>query len=193
MKQPSRLLALVALGAGLALSARAAVETYVPDPAHSTVGFNIRHFFTKVPGTFTKYTATIKVDRENLEKSTAEATIDIGSVSTGQPKRDTHLQQPEFFDAAKFPTMTFKSKSWKKIDDKNYDVTGDLTIKGVTKEVVLKVTALGFGPGPMPGSQISGWEGATKLNRHDFGVSAFKGVVGDDVEITINVEAGLKK
>ncbi len=191
MKLPHRFLAVAALVAGLALTARAAVETYVPDPAHTTIGFTIRHFFTKVPGTFTKYDAKIVVDRDHLEKSSAEATIEIASVSTGQPKRDNHLQQAEFFDAAKFPTMTFKSKSWKKTGDDTFDVTGDLTIKGVTKEVVLKVKSLGFGPG-MQGVMLSGWEATTTINRHDFGVSAFKGVVGDDVGIAINVEADKK-
>lgn len=192
MKLHPRLLAAAVLAVGLIASSRAAVETYVADPAHTTIGFNIRHFFTKVPGTFQKFDAKIVVDRENLEKSSAEATIQIASVSTGQPKRDAHLQQPEFFDAAKFPTMTFKSTVWKKLDEKTYEVTGDLTIKGKTKPVVLKVTALGFGEGMPPGTQISGWEATTKLNRHDFDVSAFKGVVADDVEISINVEAQKK-
>jgi polyisoprenoid-binding protein YceI len=172
--------------------ARAAVETYVPDPAHSSINFTIRHLFTKIPGAFTKYTATITVDRDHLEKSSAEASIDVSSVNTGAEKRDAHLQKAEFFDAEKFPTITFKSKSWKKTGDNTFDVVGDLTIKGVTKEVVLKTTALGFGPGLQPGTQVSGWEATTKINRHDFGVSAFKGAVGDDVEITINLEAKLK-
>ena len=192
MKLPAPLLALAAFAAGFATTARAAVETYIPDPAHTTIGFNIRHFFTKVPGTFTKYTATIIVDREHPEKSSAEATIDVASVSTGQPKRDTHLQQPEFFDAAKFPKITFKSKSWKKTGENTFDIVGDLTIKDVTKEVIVKATSLGFGPG-MQGMMLAGWEATTRLNRHDFGVSAFKGVVGDDADITINVEAQLKK
>ncbi|HUR59106.1 MAG TPA: YceI family protein [Opitutaceae bacterium] len=192
MKLASRLLLVVAFALAFSVRASAATETYVPDPAHSSIGFSIRHFFTKVPGSFTKYTATILVDRENLEKSSAEATITVASVSTGQPKRDTHLQQPEFFDAAKFPTITFKSKAWKKTGENAYDVTGDLTIKGVTKEVILKVSALGFGPG-MQGAMLSGWEATTKVNRQDFGVSAFKGAVGDEVDITINVEAQLKK
>jgi polyisoprenoid-binding protein YceI len=192
MKLPPRFPAVAILALGLIAPGRAAVETYVADPAHTTIGFNIRHFFTKVPGTFQKFEAKLMVDRENLERSSAEATIQIASVSTGQPKRDTHLQQPEFFDAAKFPTMAFKSTAWKKTGENTFDVTGDLTIKGKTKPVVLKVTALGFGEGLPPGTQISGWEATTKLNRHDFDVSAFKGVVGDDVDITINVEAQKK-
>lgn len=193
MKYRSFLLALAALALGFANTASAAVETYVADPAHTSIGFNIRHFFTKVPGRFTKFTATLTVDRDHLENSSAEATIEIASVSTTEPKRDAHLQQPEFFDAAKFPTMTFKSKAWKKTGEDSFDVTGDLTIKGVTKEVVLKVKSLGFGPGARPGVMLSGWEATTTIKRDDFGVSAFPKVVGDDVDIVINVEAGLKK
>src|SRR5882724_10669446 len=182
-------LLLAGLVLGFAGTASAAVETYVADPAHSSVNFSIRHFFTKVPGRFTNFTATLTVDRDHLENSSAEATIEIASVKTEAPDRDAHLQKAEFFDAAQFPTMTFKSKSWKKTGEDTFDVTGDLTIKGVTKEAVLKVKSLGFGPGMRPGSMLSGWEGTTTLHRSDFGVSAFPKVVGEEVEITINVEA----
>jgi len=193
MKTRSRLLVLAGLALGLAASASAAVETYAADPAHSSVNFTIRHFFTNVPGRFTKFDAKITVDRDNLENSSAEATIDIASVNTAAPQRDAHLQKPEFFDAQKFPTMTFKSKAWKKTGENAFDVSGDLTIKGATKEVVLKVTLLGFGPGMQPGVMLSGWQGTTTIHREDFGVSAFPQVVGADVEITINVEADMKK
>jgi polyisoprenoid-binding protein YceI len=188
----SRLLALVALGSGLALSARAAVETYKIDPAHSSVGFNVRHFFTKVPGVFAKSSGTITVDRDNLEKSSVEATIDVGSVNTREDKRDAHLKTGDFFLVEKFPSMTFKSKSWKKTGADTYDVTGDLTIKDKTKEVVLKVKSLGFGPGSR-GAQLSGWEATAKLDRRDFGITYGQGVVGNDVDVTIDIEAILQK
>lgn len=193
MKLAAKFLLVASLALGLTRVASAAVETYVADPAHTSISFSIRHFFTEVPGRFNKFTVTLTVDRDNLENSSAEASIDIASVSTGAEKRDAHLQKPEFFDAAKFPTMTFKSKSWKKTAEDTFDVTGDLTIKGVTKEVVLKVKSLGFGPGMQPGSKLSGWKATTTLHRDDFGVSAFPKVVGADVEITINIEAGVKK
>ena len=195
MKTRSRLLVLAGLALGLAASASAAVETYAADPAHSSVNFTIRHFFTNVPGRFTKFDAKITVDRDNLENSSAEATIDIASVNTAAPQRDAHLQKPEFFDAQKFPTMTFKSKAWKKTGADTFDVTGDLTIKGVKKEVVLKVKSLGFGPG-MQGAMLSGWEATTTLNKTDFGVNgpAMLGkALGNDVAITIGIEADLKK
>jgi len=195
MKSITKLFLLAALAAALAASVRADVETYAIDPVHSSVGFSIRHFFSKVPGSFTKFSGTITADRANLENSTVEATIDIGSVSTANAQRDTHLKTPDFFDVAKFPTMAFKSKAWKKTGDDTFDVTGDLTIKDVTKEVVLKVHLLGFGPGAR-GAMLSGWEATTTLNKADFGVNvpaALGKMLGDEVAITIGVEADLKK
>jgi len=176
----------------LTATASAAVETYKLDPAHSSVDFSIRHFFSNVPGSFAKVGGTIVVDRDDLTKSTVEATIDIASVTTNNDKRDEHLRSASFFDAAKFPTATFKSTSWVKTGDDTYDVTGDLTIKGTTKSTVLHVKSLGFGPG-MKGAMLSGWEATTTLKRADFGVTGFEKVIGDDVAVTINSEADLQK
>lgn len=182
----------VALALGTLHTASAAVETYQVDSAHSSVGFNVRHFFTKVPGNFAKFTGTITVDRANLERSAVEARIEIASVNTREPKRDQHLQSGDFFLAEKFPAMTFKSKAWKKTGADTYDVTGDLTIKDKTKEVVLKVKSLGFGPG-MQGATLSGWEATTTLDRRDFGITYGQGIVGNEVDVVINIEAGLQK
>lgn len=196
MNLRSCLPALAILALGIAGTASAAVETYVIDPVHSSVGFNIRHFFSKVPGHFTTFTGTITVDRDNLENSRVEASIDVGSINTTAEKRDNHLKSPDFFDFAKFATITFKSKSWRKTGTDTYDVTGDLTIKDVTKEVVLKVRSLGFGPGMRPGSMLSGWEAATTLRKSEYGLAgpAMLGkVLGDEVDVAINVEAGVKK
>ena len=149
MKLTSKFLTLLAVASGLSLSASAAVETYTIDPVHSSVAFTVRHFLTKVPGRFTKFSGTITVDRDNLENSSVNASIDVGSVDTDNDKRNGHLKSPDFFDAAKFATITFTSKSWKKTGDGTFDVTGDLTMHGVTKEIVLKVDLIGFGPGMM--------------------------------------------
>jgi polyisoprenoid-binding protein YceI len=195
MKLTTKFLALAALASGIANMASAAIETYTIDPVHSSVGFSVRHFLTKVPGLFTKFSGTITVDRANLENSTVEATIDVGSVSTNNEKRDGHLKTPDFFDAANFSSITFKSTSWKKTGDSTFDVTGDLTIRGTTKPVVLKVDLMGFGPG-MQGAQLSGWDATTTINREDFGVNgpAFLGkALGSEVGISITVEADLKK
>ena len=181
--------------AAFAQSVSAAVETYKIDPVHSSIGFSIRHFVSKVPGSITSFTGTITVDRDNLEKSSVAVTIDINSIAIANEKRDQHLKSPDFFDVAKFPSATFASKSWKKTGEDTYDVTGDLTLKGVTKEVVLKAKLLGFGPG-MQGAQLSGWEITTTLNKADFGVNgpAMLGkALGAEVAVTASVEADLVK
>ncbi len=169
-------------------SALAATETYVADVAHSSVHFGVRHFFTKVPGSFSKFEATIVVDRDAMEKSTIKASVDVDSINTNQEKRDAHLKTADFFDVAKFPKMTFASTAWKKTGDNEYDVAGDLTLHGVTKPVTLKVKSLGFGPG-MKGTQLSGWEAKGAIKRSEFGMTGGAPAVGDDVEIEINVEA----
>jgi polyisoprenoid-binding protein YceI len=194
MKLPSRLLALAALATTLACAASAAVETYQIDPVHSSVGFKVRHFVSRVPGTFTKFSGTIMVDRDHMENSSVEATIDVGSVNTSNDQRNGHLKSPDFFDVAKYATITFRSKSWKKTGEDTFDVTGDLTIKDVTKEVVLKVTLLAFGPG-MKGMMLSGWEATTTLKRSDFGVNGpamLGAALGDDVAVSIGIEADMK-
>jgi polyisoprenoid-binding protein YceI len=195
MRIPSALVAFAVLASGAATSASAAVETYAIDPVHSSVGFKIRHFVSHVPGSFTQFTGTITVDRDNLENSSVEAVINVGSINTFNEHRDADLKSPNYFDADKFGTMTFKSTSWKKTGDNEFDVTGNLTIKGTTKEVVLKVTLLGFGPG-MRGAQLSGWEATTTLSRGDFGVTgpAMMGkALGEEVSISITIEADLKQ
>ena len=194
MKYSLRLLSFAGLALGLLASAHAA-ETYNIDPVHSSVGFSIRHVFSKVPGNFTKFSGTLVVDRADLEKSSVEATIEIKSLDTRSAKRDSDVQGADYFDSANHPSITFKSTSWKKTGADTYDVTGDLSIKGVTKSVVLQTKLLGFGPGLM-GAYVSGWEATTTLKRHDFGVAgpAWLGTaIGEEVAVTIGIEADLKK
>jgi polyisoprenoid-binding protein YceI len=191
MKPLSRIALSALLAIGLGSTASAAVETYTIDEVHSSVAFSIRHFVAKVPGKFKKFKGTIRFDRENPAASSAEATIEIASIDTGNQKRDDHLRSGDFFDATQFSTMKFTSKSWKKTADDTYEVSGDLTLKDVTKPVVLKVTSLGFGPGS-GGAQLSGWEATTKINKKEFNVKdppMLDAALGDDVTITINIEA----
>ena len=171
---------------------QAAVETFSIDPVHTWVGFSVSHFFTKVPGYFSKVKGTIVVDRSNLENSTVEALIEVASITTNTKMRDDDLRSTNFFAAAAFPAMTFKSKSWKSTGGDTYDVTGVLTMKNVTKEVVLKVTSLGFGPG-MNGAAISGWQATLALDRRDYNITADQGAIGNTVDVLINVEADLSK
>jgi polyisoprenoid-binding protein YceI len=181
---------ITALALASLISAKAAVETYNIDPVHTWVGFSIAHFFTKVPGYFSKVKGTIVVDRDHLENSTVEAVIEVASITTNTKMRYDDLRSTNFFAAAEFPSMTFKSTSWKSTGDNTYAVTGMLTMKNVAKEVVLKVTSLGFGPG-MKGAAISGWEATLTLDRRDFDIAADQGLIGNNVDVLINVEADL--
>jgi len=192
MKRSILALVFATLALGSLTSAKAAVETYNIDPVHTWVGFSIAHFFTKVPGYFSKVKGTIVADRDHLENSTVEAVIEVASITTNTKMRDDDLRSTNFFAAAQFPSMTFKSKSWKSTGDNTYAVTGVLTMKNVAKEVVLKVTSLGFGPG-MKGAAISGWEASLTLDRRDFDISADQGLIGNSVDVLINVEADLSK
>jgi polyisoprenoid-binding protein YceI len=190
-----RLLALLAVVSLLA-TARAETEVYKIDPVHSSISYSIRHVFSKFTSSFTKVTGELTVDRADLTKSSVVATIDVAALTTDNEGRDKHIKGPDFFDVVKFPSATFKSKSWKKTGENSYDITGDLTIKDITKEVVLKANVLGFGPGMRPGTFLTGWEATTTIKKSDFGLAGpatLKDALGDDVALTINIEAGYKK
>jgi polyisoprenoid-binding protein YceI len=196
MKLPSRLFVLAVSAMALVSVASAATETYTIDPVHSSVAFNIRHFVSKVPGKFSKFSGTVTIDKDNPANNVADATIETASFDTGTQRRDDHVRSADFLDAAKFPTIKFKSKTWTKTGNDTFEVTGDLTIKGVTKPVTLKVTALGFSPGMMPGQTLGGWEATTTINKKEFNVidpAMLDAALGDDVNITINIEAGSTK
>jgi polyisoprenoid-binding protein YceI len=192
MKHPILSLIAASVTLGSFASANAAVETYDIDPVHTWVGFTVSHFFTKVPGYFSAVKGAIVVDCDHLEKSNVEAVIEVASITTNTKMRDDDLRSTNFFAAAKFPAMTFKSKAWKSTGGDTYAVTGVLTMKSVAKEVVLKVTSLGFGPG-MKGALISGWEASITLDRRDFDISADQGMIGNRVDVVIQIEADLRK
>lgn len=174
----------------LASQATAAnVETYKIDKGHSSIKFSIRHFVAKTTGNFGEFEGTLVVDRDDLTQSSVEATINVPSIYTASKKRDKHLQEDDYFAAAKHPLMTFKSTAWKATDDKDkFKVTGNLTLNGVTKPVTLDVELLGFGDG-MRGAYLSGWEATTTIDRTEWGVNGGQPAVGNDVDITINIEA----
>ena len=169
------------------------------DPAHSSAVFKVRHLgISNVTGGFKKMSGVVNLDEADITKSTVEAVIDATSLDTGEPKRDEHLKSPDFFDVAKFPTLTFKSKKVEKVGEGKLKVTGDLTIKGVTKEVVLDVDGP-LAPVNAFGGQKSGASATTTINRQDYGVAWSKVmeggglVVGNDVTITIDLELNKKK
>ncbi|MGJ8654035.1 MAG: YceI family protein [Opitutaceae bacterium] len=183
------LLSSICLGLLATQATAANVETYKIDKGHSSVKFSIRHFVAKTTGNFGEFEGTLLVDRDDLTQSSVEATISIPSVDTASEKRDKHLQEDDYFDAAKHPLMTFKSTKWKATDDKDhFKVTGDLTMNGVTKAVILDVELLGFGDG-MRGAYLSGWEATSTIDRTEWGINGGQPAVGNDVDITINIEA----
>jgi polyisoprenoid-binding protein YceI len=188
---------LAVLPALLAVSSAKAVDTYAFDKVHSNLGFEVRHLFSKIPGKFADFTGQIQYDEGNPEQSSVEVKIDAKSITTSDDQRDADLKSPNFFDVAKYPQITFKSKTVKKTGDGKFDVSGDFTMHGVTKEVVLKVELLGKGPGPKEGTTVSGWEATTAIKRSDYGLTWNKviegtQVVGDDVTIDLKVEADKK-
>ncbi len=192
----------VAPAAALALlvvsgTAWAEKETFTLDRNHTEIGFKIRHFVSKVGGRFTKFDGTIELDRANPTASSVNLKIDAASIDTGTPSRDKHLNSPDFFDTGEFPEITFVSTKVAAKGKDTYDVTGDLTIKGVTKTVVLSVVANGFANDGR-GGQKAGFDVTTKVNRKDFGVNWNSIVDGnamlaDDVDIVVTVEANKKK
>jgi polyisoprenoid-binding protein YceI len=188
MKQFVLATALLALSAPFAL---AQASTWASDPAHSEVDFSIKHMsVSNVHGRFGKVNATISLNAADITKSIVIATIDTTTVDTGEPARDTHLKTDAFFDVAKFPTATFTSTGVTK-SGSNLKVTGNLTLHGVTKEVVLDVEAPGSPiESPMDHKQHSGFSATTTVSRTAFGIgSKFPAaVLGDDVKLTIELE-----
>lgn len=193
MKKCSLLLFFGALLSAPLLTANAA-DTYKMDPVHSSISFKVRHFFSYVNGSFKKFEGTITLDPDHPEKSAVNATIDVSSIDTRNDNRDNDLRSADFFDAAKYPTITFKSRSVKQTGADSADVIGDLSMHGVTKEITLHVKFLGKGKG-MGGKPISGWQVTTEpLKRSEYGLTWSKVVegtaaVGEEVTITIDIEA----
>ncbi len=175
--------------------AMAQSATYAIDPAHSEIDFAIKHMaISTVHGQFRVKSGTISYDPATPEKAAVDAVIDVKSVATGQPQRDGHLNSPDFFDTAKFPTAEFKSSSVKKTGD-GYDVYGDLTLHGVTKPVTLHMEAPSKEQIGMDGKPHRGFSATTQINRKDFGLvwngnlKSGDTVLGDDVKMTFEVEA----
>ena len=186
-----------ALAAGLAVPATA--DTFVVDKAHSSATFSIRHLMSRVNGRFTDFTGTIVGDPAKPAEAKVEFTLKAASIDTDQDARDKHLRSADFFDAEKYPEITFKSTKITPAAGKDtFDVTGNLTIRGVTKQVTLPVTYLGSLVDPYKNEKF-GFEATTTLNRKDFGIvwnaalDAGGTVLSDDVAVTVNLQAARRK
>jgi len=183
-------LVVMGLAAAMALPALADTTTWQIDPNHANAQFFVKHLgISTVQGEFTKVTGTVTVDNSDITKSTVDVTIPADTVYTRVAMRDNDLKSQHFLDVAEYPNITFKSTSISKTGDDTYDVNGDLTIRGVTKPVTLKVSDLSK---PIDVKMMGGWrQGASAtltINRQDFGVSADPGMVGNDIRILIDIE-----
>jgi polyisoprenoid-binding protein YceI len=177
----------------IAAAASAATETFNFDKSHSKVGFQIRHWLTKVEGRFREYEGQIVLDRENPANSRVDVTIRAASIDTDNERRDADLKSDTFFDVEKYPTITFKSSKVVPTGKDQFDVTGDMTMHGVTKTIKVPVHHTGFID--LGRVQKAGFEVTFPINRKDFGITwnrtADQGgvMLGDEVEISLLVEA----
>jgi len=190
-----RLALLLALAAAPSLFA---ADTWVIDRPHSDVSFKVRHFVSNAIGRFGEFEGTVVADADKPQASSVEFKIKSASIDTDNPDRDKHLRSADFFDVEKFPEITFKSTKIQPAGTNKFNVTGDLSIHGVTKQVTLPVTFLGSMKLPN-GSEKGGFETSTVINRKDYGLMWNRAIesggflLGEDVTISINLEVNRKK
>ena len=184
------------IASAVALSAPALAVAWQIDPAHSNVSFSVRHMMvSNVRGEFTKVSGSVEGDEKAPTQAVINATIDATSINTREAKRDDHLKSADFLDVAKYPTITFKSKRIEPSGTGQFKVTGDLTLHGVTREVVLDVSDVTPPIKDPMGKTRAGAHATTKVDRKDFGINWSKTMdgggllVGNDVDISIDVEA----
>lgn len=169
-------------------------RTYAIDKSHSEAIFQVRHLLTKVRGRFSDFTGAIQFDEANPERSSVQFTVNTTSIDTAEPDRDKHLRTADFFDVENHPQITFTSTGIVKRGAETFDVTGNLTLHGVTKEITLPVSHLGKAKDPW-GNERLGFEAETTLNRKDYGLNWNAALetggflVGDEVKISIQIQA----
>ena len=186
---------------GMASAASAAPQTYDIDPVHSQVGFTVRHFFSKVPGQFKQFSGAILADEKNPAASSVDVTIQTASIFTDNDQRDAHLRSADFFAADSFPAITFKSTKVTPAGKDRYKVAGNLTMRGVSKPVVLDMEFLGKGEVSLGGKSMgtrAGFDATTTVNRQDYGIRWNKTLdqggmmLGDEVAVSLHIEAALR-
>lgn len=165
-----------------------AADTFAVDPVHSSMLFRVKHLGVgHIYGRFNQYSGSFAFDPKNAADCKMEIEVKIESIDSANADRDKHLKGPDFFNAKEFPTMTFKATRMKASDEKSYEVSGDLTIHGVTKQVTVKVERLGTGR-DQRGKVRSGWETAFTINRADYGMKTLIPAISDEVRIIVAVE-----
>jgi polyisoprenoid-binding protein YceI len=179
---------MLALMPGLASTARAA-DVYQLDAVHSSVVFRVKHMGVGYSvGRFNDISGTVTIDEQNMAATTMNIQIKVDSIDTNNAMRDKHLKNADFFDVEKFPMASFVSKSMKLVKDQTYEVSGDLTIHGVTRPVTLNMDRVGAGKDPK-GVLRTGFEGSITIKRSDFGMNFMLGGISDDVWLLICFEA----
>ena len=170
--------------------------TYTLDPSHTSIGFNVKYLMiTDVIGQFKTYEAEIELEENTNELKGVEANIQVSSIDTENAKRDGHLKSPDFFDVEQFPNILFKSRTVNKLGTDEYEVIGDLTIKGITKTITLRGKNTGFIDAGMMGGKRAGFSATAMINRKDFGLNwnrkLDKGglLVGNEVTIELKIQA----
>jgi polyisoprenoid-binding protein YceI len=199
MKRNHTLGALVfALALVAPTSQAATAKNYILDSTHSSANFKVKHLMSKTAGTFKDFTGTFTFDGKDAKSFKGSFTVKADSIFTNEPKRDDHLKSPDFFDVAKFPTLTFSTTSIKTAGKDKFKMTGDLAIHGITKAVTFDGEFLGTGKDPW-GNEKAGFTATTKINRKDFGLTWNKVLeaggllVGEEVEIEIQIEGNVQK
>jgi polyisoprenoid-binding protein YceI len=175
----------------LVYSGAVLAQTWTLDKSHSKLGFAITHLMiSNVEGSFKNFDAKITSSKDDFTDAVIELTADVNSINTENEQRDTHLKAPDYFDAAKYSTLSFKSKSLKKVADKKYKLSGDLTLHGVTKPVVLDVVSNGTAVHPYTKKTIGGFKVTGVIKRTDFGIAAETpaAMLSDEVTLTANTE-----
>ena len=197
-KQILNLSKIIVLGLLLSFTTKdAEAPTWNIDSNHTSISFEVTHFFTPVAGSFKDFDGSLNFDPENLAGSSADFTVKINSVETDNEKRNGHLQSQDFFNAEKYPEMKFKSSSFTKSGEE-YTIIGNLTIRDITKEISIPVEVLGIGEHPMKKSKlITAMRAEFLLNRNDYGVGSGSwtatAVVGDEVKVSVLLEANRNK
>ena len=179
---------------GSAMAVQAAPVTYKLDPNHTMVLFSWNHFgFSNPTADLGLGQGTVVYDQQDPAKSSVEVTLPLADLDTHVPALDEHLKKPDFFDAAKYPVVTFKSTRVQALGGNHFKVTGNLTVHGVTKPVVLNATLNKIGEHPMTKAQSIGFDATATLNRSEFGVGAYVPSVSDKITIRITTEGSVPK
>ncbi len=176
----------------LGVPATQAVERFEIDPTHSNIFFLVEHLgYSRMVGQFQDFSGVFVFDTQDPGSGSVEVAIKTASVDTDHDKRDDHLRSPDFFNAAEFPEMAFKSTSIEVTGDKTGKITGEMTLLGVTKPITIDVTFNKLAPHPLPqynGVVVAGFSGRGSLKRSDFGMKTFAPALGDEIEVWLEIE-----